>query len=169
MIRPVIPPLLVFLLATAGAAQTPKAGQGSDPPAPVEQAPPATQPTQAPPPAGESYTYAPDGRRDPFLSLLSAGGTGGTPADHVDGPAGLLTAELSVRGVVKSRGALLAMVQGPDNRTYVIRAGDKLRDGLVKAVNPDGLLIIQDIADPLSLQRQREVRRLLRTLEDATE
>jgi Tfp pilus assembly protein PilP len=74
-----------------------------------------------------------------------------------------------VRGVLQSRGSLIAMVQGPDNKTHVVRAGDKLRDGTVKSVNSDGLLIIQTINDPLSLQKQREVRRLLRTLEDVKE
>jgi Tfp pilus assembly protein PilP len=141
-------------------------------PAPIEkaatEASPAPAATTTPPPA-ESYTYAPDGRRDPFLTLVGTGSEANASSGHLEGVAGLMTAELSVRGVLQSRGALLAMVQGPDNKTHVVRAGDKLRDGTVKAVNTDGLLIIQTINDPLSLQKQREVRRLLRTLEDAKE
>ena len=58
-------------------------------------------------------------------------------------------------------------IQGPDNRTYIIRAGDKLLDGTVKAVAKDGLTIVQDVNDPLSLVKTREVRRPLRSVEDA--
>ena len=47
--------------------------------------------------------------------------------------------------------------------------GDKLADGVVKTVTPQGLVVLQDISDPLSAQKQREVRKLLRSLEDAKE
>jgi hypothetical protein len=63
----------------------------------------------------------------------------------------------------------MAMVQGPDNRTHIVRQGDKLLDGTVRAVTPEGLVIVQDVTDPLSLVKQREVRRLLRSLEAAKE
>jgi hypothetical protein len=68
---------------------------------------------------------------------------------------------------MSSRGALVAMIQGPDNRTHIVRQGDRLLDGTVKAVTSEGLIIAQDVNDPLSLVKQREVRRLLRSIEDA--
>ena len=76
-------------------------------------------------------------------------------------------AEISVRGIMQSRGALVAMVQGPDNKTYIVHQGDKLLDGTIKSVTPQGLIVIQEVNDPLSLVKQREVRKLLRSLEDA--
>ena len=78
-------------------------------------------------------------------------------------------AEISVRGIVQSRGELVAMVQGPDNRTYIVHQGDKLADGTIKTITPQGLVVIQEVNDPLSLVKQREVRKLLRSLEDAKE
>ena len=36
-------------------------------------------------------------------------------------------------------------------------------------MTPQGLVIVQDVNDPLSLVKQREVRKLLRSLEDAKE
>ena len=80
-----------------------------------------------------------------------------------------MVGEISVRGVMQSRAALVAMIQGPDNRTYLIHQGDKLADGVVKSVTPQGLVVVQNISDPLSVQKQREVRKLLRSLEDAKE
>jgi Tfp pilus assembly protein PilP len=78
-------------------------------------------------------------------------------------------AEISVRGIMQSRGALVAMVQGPDNRTYIVHQGDKLLDGTIKTIMPTGLVVVQEVNDPLSLVKQREVRKLLRSLEDAKE
>jgi Tfp pilus assembly protein PilP len=70
-----------------------------------------------------------------------------------------------VRGVMQSRGGFYAMVQGPDGKTYMIRAKDKLLDGTVKAVNAEGLVIVQEVNDPLSLVKEREITKKLRSLE----
>jgi Tfp pilus assembly protein PilP len=86
-----------------------------------------------------------------------------------DGPSGMTVAEISVRGIMQSRGALIAMVHGPDNKTYIVHQGDKLLDGTIKTITPQGLVVVQEVNDPLSLVKQREVRKLLRSLEDAKE
>ena len=70
-----------------------------------------------------------------------------------------------MRGILQSRGALVAMVQGPDNKTYIVHQGDKLLDGAIKNITPLGLVFIQDVNDPLSLVKQREVSKPLRSLE----
>ena len=57
------------------------------------------------------------------------------------------------------------MVQGPDNRTYVIRAGDRLMDGTVKAIVQDAVVFSQDVNDPLSLVKQKEIRKNMRSPE----
>jgi Tfp pilus assembly protein PilP len=118
--------------------------------------------------ASDAYEYRPDGRRDPFLNLLHAGTDIRGPR-KTDGPATFSVSDISVRGVLQTREALVAMIQGPDNRTYVVHQGDKLADGVVKNVTPQGLVVIQDITDPLSVQKQREVRKLLRSIEDTKE
>jgi type IV pilus assembly protein PilP len=132
------------------------------------QTPAAAAPANVPPPTPEPYTYTPDGRRDPFVSLIG-GGTEVTTTRRETGLRGFAVGEISVRGVMKTRDRLVAMVQGPDNKTYVIHQGDKLADGVVKNVTTEGLVVVQDITDPLSIQKQREVRKLLRSLEEAKE
>jgi hypothetical protein len=47
-----------------------------------------------------------------------------------------------------------------------VHQGDKLLDGSIKTITAQGLVIEQDVNDPLSVVKQREVRRLLRGLED---
>jgi hypothetical protein len=44
----------------------------------------------------------------------------------MNGLAGLMINEATVKGVVKSRGRMLAMVQAPDNKTYIVKASDRL-------------------------------------------
>ena len=86
-----------------------------------------------------------------------------------EGPSGLSVGDISVRGILQSRGALVAMIQAPDNKTYVVRQGDKFLDGTIKAITPQGLTVVQEVNDPLSLVKQREIHKLLRSLEDAKE
>jgi hypothetical protein len=81
----------------------------------------------------------------------------------------MLVAEISVRGVMQTRGELVAAIQGPDNRTYLVRAGDQLADGVIKALTPEGLIIIQDVNDPLSVVKQREVQKRLPSLDETKE
>jgi type IV pilus assembly protein PilP len=130
----------------------------------LQQAPAATSENDALTP--ESYEYKPEGRRDPFISLLGAGETK-LPAKRSDGLAGLAVGEISVRGVLQSRGAMLAMIQGPDSKTYLVRSGEKLLDGTIKSISAQGVVIVQDVSDPLSLIKQREIRKDLRSREDA--
>lgn len=130
------------------------------------QATPANAPSTAAP-APADYAYRPDGRRDPFTSLVGSGTDTGTTGRKGEGLAGFTVGEVSVRGIMQSRGLLVAMVHGPDDKTYLIHQGDKFADGVVKNVTPQGLVVVQDISDPLSVQKHREVRKLLRSLEDA--
>jgi Tfp pilus assembly protein PilP len=168
--------LLVALMLLQAAAPAPQAqAPATQVPAPTP-APPANQGTApvpatpaAPPPVTppDPYAYSPDGRRDPFLSLLGVGADrGGAQARRGDGVSGMTVAEISVRGILQSRGMLIAMVQGPDNKTYMLRQGDRLADGAVQAVTAEGLVIMQEVNDPLSLVKQRVVRKPLRALED---
>jgi Tfp pilus assembly protein PilP len=168
--------LVLFALASVAAAvQTPAPTAQIQTPVPVAQtqAPPAeARPApapQAPQPPAETYAYQPDGRRDPFVSPFGNGSELRPTSRRGDGPAGMTLAEISVRGVMQSRGSLVAMIQGPDNKTYIVHQGDKLLDGTIKSVTPQGLIVIQEVNDPLSLVKQREVRKLLRSLEDGKE
>jgi Tfp pilus assembly protein PilP len=153
---------LIILLAAAWAA-APARGQA---------VPPAAAAAQAKPEAAEpadTYSYDPGGRRDPFLNLLGVGTEPRTATHGGDGPSGMSVAEISVRGVMQSRGALIAMIQGPDTRTYIVHQGDKFIDGTIKSITPQGLVVLQDVHDPLSNVKQREVRKMLRSVEGPKE
>jgi Tfp pilus assembly protein PilP len=155
----------VLFLVSASAALGAQKTAASTAPAAVQPQVPAAAEAAPKASAPEGYSYDPAGRRDPFTNLLGSGA--GPVSRKGDGASGIAVAELSVRGVMQSRNGLIAMVQGPDNRTYIVHQGDKLLDGSIKTITAQGLIIEQDVNDPLSVVKQREVRRLLRGLEDA--
>jgi len=170
--------ITTFVLALCGAAvaQPQPAKPGAQPPAPATpaQTPAAEKPAAptaeapaAPAPQAEAYTYRAEGRRDPFQTLIGAGTGSIATSRRGEGATGLAVAEISVRGIMQSRGSLVAMIMGPDNHTYIVHQGDKLLDGTIKSITPQGLIVVQEVNDPLSLVKQREVRKLLRSLEDA--
>jgi hypothetical protein len=133
---------------------------------PVSAAQPSATPSSpgSGPAAPEgAYTYDPSGRRDPFVSLLMGGTTTRpTGASRPPGLPGLLIGEVSVKGVLKSKGAFVAILQSSDTRTYLAHQGDKVMDGAVKSIVSDAVVFAQDVNDPLSLVKQREVRKTIR-------
>ena len=162
--------LISAAMTLPGFAQATAATHG-DSTTPVTPVPPAKSAAAAPAPQvparpEDRAGYDPAGRRDPFVSLLSRGETklpvGGRPV----GTKGLLIGEVSVRGVMRTKGKLLAIVQAPDNKTYTVHSGDALYDGTVKVVANDAVIFLQRVDDPLSPVKQREIRKPLRTTEE---
>jgi Tfp pilus assembly protein PilP len=139
----------------------------------------STTPVSTPAPTGTAATaaqapalpedragYDPAGRRDPFVSLLARGESKAPIGGRPNGVKGLLISELTMRGVLRTSGTLLAIVQAPDNKTYTVHPGDALYDGSVKVVANDAVIFLQRVDDPLSPVKQREIRKTLRTTEE---
>lgn len=126
---------------------------------------PAQPPTATAPPAVEvpaTWSYDPEGRRDPFESLLGRGVDPRSQANRPGGLAGLLIADVTVRGIVREQTGYMATIRSADGKTYIVRPGDKLFDGSVKSIQPDRVVFSQDVNDPLSLVKQREVPKPVR-------
>ena len=159
-------PVILSLSLMSSAAAGPPTGlaAGAQTPARPATAAPTAPQTSTPPP--ETYTYQPEGRRDPFMSLVGTGSEARAASRRGEGPAGMAVADVSVRGIMQSRGALVAMVEGPDKKTYIVHQGDNFLDGTIKTITPQGLIVEQEVKDPLSLVKRREIRKLLKSLED---
>jgi type IV pilus assembly protein PilP len=109
------------------------------------------------PSAPDAYHYDPQGRRDPFQSLI-----GPAPklaaGQRPPGPPGFLIDEIKLQGVVKTRQqGLVAMVNGPDNKGYLMKIGDKVLDGEVIRITPSSIVFRQEVNDPTRIERFREV------------
>jgi hypothetical protein len=163
--------LAVPLLAAAQSGSRPPAVRGQAPqptraarpsPAPAARVAAATAPEAAGP---TIYSFHPV-RRDPFVSLWTPG-TGPRVRVKAEGLAGLYTSELTLKGILQSQGKFVAIVLGQDvKRQYIVHPNDRLADGVVKAITADSLLILQEVNDPLSLTKQREIRKTLRAVEE---
>ena len=127
------------------------------------QTTPAAQTGKPGAPPNSAYTYDPSGRRDPFVSLLGRGNdVAVSAANRPGGLPGALINEVSIKGIFRSDKGFIALLQTPDNKTYIVHSGDKLLDGSVKAITQDAVVFSQDVNDPLSLVKQREVRKSIR-------
>ena len=135
---------------------------------PPAATPPAAQPSAAKPvvPPPPAFTYDPAGRRDPFISLVGRGSSPDPGGVRPPGVPGMLINEISLKGIMKERSGFVALVQGPDKKTYAVRQGQRLLDGTVKSITQDAVVFSQDVNDPLSTVKQKEIRKTLRSGEE---
>ena len=152
--------IVVTAIATL-LAQAPGGRPGGSQPA-TAAAPTATTPATGSeqgvqPSSPESYRYDPQGRRDPFQSLIGPAPKI-QPGQRPPGPPGFLIDEIKLQGVVRTKQqGLVAMVNGPDNKGYLIRIGDKVLDGEVIRITPSSVVFRQEVNDPTRIERFREV------------
>jgi hypothetical protein len=145
----------------ARGAQGASGAQGAPGASGASGAPQAEKPSDAAQKPG--YTYDPAGRRDPFVTLLGRGGDLPVAGARPPGLPGMLINEVTIKGVLKTAsGSYVALLQGPDNKTYIARSGDKVMDGTIKTITAAEVVFTQDVNDPLSLIKQREVRKGIR-------
>lgn len=108
---------------------------------------------------GQSYTYDPAGRRDPFRSLLvrSENRAGARPP----GIAGISIDDVLLEGIWKTKAGYLAQIRGTSNKSYLLRPGDLLYDGEVTRVGPNEVTFRQNVNDPQSVKPFRDVTKQL--------
>jgi Tfp pilus assembly protein PilP len=145
-------------------------------PAPQPAVPPATGAAEAktepvvlePTPGG--YTYNPQGRRDPFMSLLRKATAEENTRVREKGLKGFLIQEIALKGIIKdTEGNFLAFFQAADGKSYWGRAKDRLFDGEIIAIDAANVMFRQEVADPLSPARTKEVKKSLYMTEEATQ
>lgn len=113
------------------------------------------------------YIYNPAGRRDPFVSLARPiANDGDASRPRRPGIEGFLLQETSLKGIVKTVDGWIAVLEGPDRKGYFVRIGQRLHDGVVTGIDATGLVFRQEITDPLSPAKSRDVRRLLNSAQE---
>ena len=109
---------------------------------------------------GQSFSYDAAGRRDPFRSLLE----GRQKEDQGQRPPGLRgmgIQDVRLEGIFKLPSGYVAMVQGSDNLSYIIRPGTVFFDGIVESIEPGRVVFKLQVTDPKSLKPYRELVRTL--------
>ena len=168
---------IILALAIGASAQSKTGAKPAPAPAVVPAAPPATGPAggdlvqsileQELDPPRNGFIYNAAGRRDPFISLAKPIASD----DAARGPKrpgieGFLLQEISLKGVVKNIDGWIAVLEGPDRKGYFVRVGQRMYDGVITAVDGAGLTFRQEITDPLSPAKSRDVRRLLNSAQE---
>jgi Tfp pilus assembly protein PilP len=163
-----------ILASAVGFAQAPVPQAPKLPAAPAQKPGPGSGPTPSPagkpaaPQEAQGYTYNPEGRRDPFVSLLRGGADSQrqVASARALGLSGLGTSDVALKGTIQSGSDYVGLLQGVDNRTYIVKPGDRLLDGTIRTISANALVILQQVNDPLSLQKEREVRKVLRRADE---
>ena len=177
------------LLAATAVAQGP-APAGPETPAPTSPAEEAATSTAAPggmpadvsrPPLDAEmetggYTYNSQGRRDPFVNLQRPVTADRGPKTRKPGMEGFLIQEVALKGIVKTKGGgigsarqagFIAIMLGADGKSYFVSTGQRLYDGTIVGVDASSVTFRQEVTDPLSPVKTREVRKSLNALEEA--
>jgi hypothetical protein len=176
-----------LVLAAAGAlalgglafAQQP-APAAPVPAAPAEAAPGGAAEPARPPLDVEletgGYSYNSQGRRDPFVSLQRPVAADRGPKTRKPGMEGFLIQEVALKGIVRTTGGgtglaqkqgYIAMFLGADGKSYFVTTGQRLYDGVITAVDATSVTFRQEVTDPLSPVKTREVRKSLYASEEA--
>jgi Tfp pilus assembly protein PilP len=166
-------------LLLAGPA-LPQAPAPATPAPPAEAAAPAAAEAARPPLDVEleagGYSYNSQGRRDPFVSLQRPVAADRGPKTRKPGMEGFLIQEVALKGIVKTAGGGLGVAQragfialflGADGKSYTVTTGQRLYDGVITAVDATSVTFRQEVTDPLSPVKTREVRKSLYASEEA--
>ena len=122
------------------------------------------------------FTYNSQGRRDPFVSLQRPVAADRGPKTRKPGMEGFLIQEVALKGVVRTAGGgmgiaadpgFIATFLGADGKSYFVKMGQRLYDGVITAVDATSVTFRQDVTDPLSPVKSREVRKSLYASEEA--
>lgn len=142
---------------------TPAVAQAPAPSSPMPETTPdvvRSRIDQASEPAPGSYVYSPQGRRDPFVSLLKP--VTDTGRRKLPGIEGLLIQEVALKGIVKDAKGYTALMTGPDvTKSFFVKVGQRLYDGAVIAIDAATVTFRQEVTDPLSSVRSRDLKKTL--------
>jgi hypothetical protein len=170
-----------LVLAVPARAQAPAASPAEAAvPAPGSQAAPGTADATRPPLDVEldtgGYAYNSQARRDPFVSLQRPVAADRGPKTRKPGMEGFLIQEIALKGIVRTTGGgagvaqrsgFIAMFQGADGKSYFVTTGQRLYDGVITAIDATSVTFRQEVTDPLSPVKTREVRKSLYASEEA--
>lgn len=108
--------------------------------------------------------YDDGGRRDPFASLIAE--KAATPNTSMEtrprGLAGVAIEDVTVRGIIGRGREWLAIVAVPDGAMFLAHSNDRLRDGTVHRIDPDGVVFLAGVPGGPGRIGSREVRKALR-------
>ncbi len=115
-------------------------------------------------PPGE-FVYRPEGRRDPFVSLLRSRNVR-AKRETLHGLAGLMIDEVDLSGIAFANGRFHVLLTGPDGRPYKVGLGTKLYDGEITHIDHGSVTFRKILTVALGGQRERTIIKRLNPQEE---
>jgi type IV pilus assembly protein PilP len=149
--------LVLFGFGCEGKVTTKSTAPKPRPSAPVQ--PVALSPETTPKPVENIpvFSYNPEGRRDPFRSIITIGKTKGVrgllPLQKVE------INELKLIAIVWGGFGYHAMVQTPDGKGYTLKVGTAVgpNDGAVKRISQENVVVQENYTDIFGERKLREL------------
>lgn len=118
------------------------------------------------PPAGDvsrtTKPTLPQGRRDPFITLVGKQTGGSGPVVNLPpGKGGLQVSTLILQGIVSGPNGMIAVVANPQKSVYFLHVGDELFDGRVEKIQIGSVMFHEVGKDAFGKPVEREVTRKL--------
>lgn len=140
--------LVALALAPLLAQEAQTQGQTQTAPPPEQTA------AAAPPPPLSTFTYNPEGRRDPFRDLLAGRdirerSATGEPQIFID--------DLILFGISKTAKGFTAMMGLPQGFPMFVKVGDKFSDGFVLSINETQVVLRKTHERGIPLMRPRDI------------
>jgi len=105
-----------------------------------------------------SKAAAPRGRRDPFVSPVKlVEDSLQSSAACSTGARCLIIDQIELKGVVKTTGGMIAMVENGARKQYNLRENDPVYNGFVFKITGDSIIFHQNVIDALGKQSTKEV------------
>ena len=89
------------------------------------------------------------------------------PKTRPPGLKGFLIQEVALKGIVKTHKGFTAMLLGTDGKSYFVSVNDRLFDGVITYIDAATVTFRQEVTDPLSTVKSREVKKTLYPSEEA--
>ena len=83
------------------------------------------------------------------------------------GMEGFLIQEVALKGIVRTPKGFTAMLLGTDGKSYFVNVGQRLFDGVIVSIDATTVTLRQEVSDPLSTVKSRDVRKTLYPTEEA--
>jgi len=96
-------------------------------------------------------------KNDPFKSPMDEAAERRRREGKLVGVAAMSIEELAIIGIIEVQGEYIALVRGPDNVGYFLRANDEIFNGKVVEIDLEKIVFEQEIKAQYALQKSRRI------------
>ena len=70
--------------------------------------------------------------------------------------------DIAVKGILHSGQVMTAVLEGPEGKSFIAHSKDHLQDAVIKSIDNDGVVFVEQQVDAVGAVHTRDVRKALR-------